>query len=96
MEVSFHPAARRELLKHGKWYNERSPAAAAGFEQVIDHAISRIVEAPERYPVTRRGRRRFVILEYPFDVIYRILDGTVQIMAIAHHKRRRGYWAYRS
>jgi len=96
MKVSFHPAARRELLKHSKWYVDRSLSAAAGFEREIDHAITRIIEAPERYPLTRRGRRRFVLLEYPFDVIYRIRDRDVQIMAIAHHSRRPEYWLRRS
>jgi plasmid stabilization system protein ParE len=45
MKVSFHPAARRELLKHRKWYRDRSLSAAVGFEREIDHAISRIAEA---------------------------------------------------
>jgi toxin ParE1/3/4 len=54
------------------------------------------MEAPERYPVTRRGRRRFVTLEYPFDVIYRIQEQEVEIMAVAHHRRRPEYWLRRS
>jgi len=96
MSVDFHPSARRELFKHRKWYSERSPAAAARFERAIDHAVSRIIEAPERYPLTRRGRRRFVMLEFPFDLIYRIDGGNVQIMAVAHHSRRPEYWLRRS
>jgi len=96
MKVSFHPAARRELLKHRQWYLDRSPSAAGGFEPEVDRAISRIREAPERYPVTRRGRRRFVMLEYPFDVIYRIQEQAIQIMAVAHHSRQPEYWLRRS
>ncbi|MBV9068691.1 MAG: type II toxin-antitoxin system RelE/ParE family toxin [Acidobacteria bacterium] len=95
MNVSFHPAARRELLKHSKWYRDRSISAAAGFEREIDHAVSRIVEAPERYPLTRRGRRRFVLLEYPFDLVYRIRAHEIQIIAVAHHSRRPEYWINR-
>jgi len=96
MKVSFHPAARRELLKHGKWYEKRSPSAATGFEREIDHAIDRIAEAPERYPLTSRGRRRFVLLDYPFNVIYRVLEEEIEIIAIAHHSRRPEYWIRRS
>src|ERR1051326_5835214 len=96
MKVSFHPAARRELLKQREWYAKRSLVAAAGFEREVDHAISRILEAPERYPLTRRGRRRFVMLEYPFDVIYRVEGQGVQIIAFAHHRRRHDYWLRRS
>jgi plasmid stabilization system protein ParE len=96
MKVSFHPAARAELLKHSKWYRDRSLTAAAGFEREIDHAVSRIAEAPERYPLTRRGRRRFVMLEFPFDLIYRISEQEIEIMAVAHHSRRPDYWLRRS
>ena len=95
MKVSFHPAARRELRKYQKWYLDRSETAAAGYEREIDHAIMRISEAPERYAVTVRGRRRFVLLKYPFDVIYRVSPDEVEIMAIAHHSRRPNYWLYR-
>jgi plasmid stabilization system protein ParE len=96
MKVSFHPAARVELLKHSKWYRDRSLSAASGFEREMDHAISRIHEAPYRYPLTKRGRRRFVMIEYPFDVIYRVHEQEVQIIAIAHHSRRPEYWLRRS
>ena len=96
MKVSFHPAARRELLKHNKWYRDRSLSAAAGFEREIDHAIARIQDAPERYPLTKRGRRRFVLLEYPFNLIYRIHEQQIQIIAVAHQSRRPEYWLRRS
>jgi toxin ParE1/3/4 len=96
MKVSLHPAARAELLNQRAWYAERSLVAAAGFQREADHAISRILEAPDRYPLTRRGRRRFVMLEYPFDVIYRVDADEVQIIAFAHHRRRHDYWLRRS
>ena len=95
MKASFHPAARHELFKYQRWYLERSESAAAGFEHEIDHAVSRISEAPLRYPVTFRNRRRFVLLKYPFDLIYRILEAEVEIIAVAHHSRRPHYWARR-
>lgn len=96
MRVSFHATARRELLKYSQWYQERSESAATGFEQEIEHAIMRVAEAPERYPLTLCGRRRFVLIEYPFDLIYRVRDNEIQVMAVAHHSRRPGYWARRS
>lgn len=55
MKTSFHPAARRELLKHSRWYQERSESAASGFEREIEHAVGRIQEAWERYPLAAAG-----------------------------------------
>jgi plasmid stabilization system protein ParE len=95
MKVRFHPAARRELLAHNHWYFVRNPSAAAGFEREIDHAITRISEAPERYVTTSHGCRRFALLKYPFTLVYRIVHGEIEIIAVAHRRRRPGYWTRR-
>jgi plasmid stabilization system protein ParE len=93
--VRFHPAADEELLEATEWYLERSALAAAGFVREIEHALSRITEAPERYPLTRLGRRRFVLVNYPYDVVYRVVRSEVEIIAISHHARRPAYWRSR-
>lgn len=92
MNVRFHPLADDEYLGAIGWYVDRSETAAAGFVREIEHAIQRIGEAPFRYPVTRFGRRRLVLMNYPFDLVYRILPNEVEIIAVAHHARRPGYW----
>lgn len=90
--VSFHPEARAELLSATDWYLERSRTAAAEFNSEIQHALERIQDAPERYPETRYRRRRFVLIKFPFDLIYRVINQHVEIIAVAHHSRRPGYW----
>lgn len=93
--LSFHPAAKAELLEAEEWYLNRSLAAARAFTHEIERGIARITEAPERYPVTRYGRRRFVLLEFSFDLVYRISEREAEILAVAHHARRPGYWRAR-
>jgi plasmid stabilization system protein ParE len=94
-DVRFHPTADDELLEATTWYVERSSTAAVGFVREIEHALERIAEAPERYPLTLHGRRRFVLLNYPYDVVYRVRPRVVEVVAIAHHSRRPGYWRNR-
>lgn len=89
--VSFHPAAEEELLEATAWYAMRSAVAAAGFGREIERAIERIAEAPQRYPLTKLARRRFVLLNYPYDVVYRIIRSEIEIIAVAHHARRPAY-----
>lgn len=93
--VSFHPSAGEELLEATEWYLKRSQSAAVGFVREVDQALARIAEAPERYPVTKFGTRRFVLATYPYDVVYRIVSEAVQVMAVAHHARKPGYWRRR-
>jgi len=32
---------------------------------------------------------------FHFDLVYREVDGAVQVLAIAHHRRQPGYWVAR-
>jgi toxin ParE1/3/4 len=38
-----------------------------------------------------KGRRLYPIGRYPFSMLYRVEEGIVRIIAIAHHGRRPGY-----
>lgn len=93
--VRFHASADQDLFAAVEWYADRSATAAGGFVREIEHAISRIAEAPERYPKTTLGRRRFVLLRYPYDIVYRITESDIEIIAIAHHARRPASWRNR-
>lgn len=94
-EVRFHPEVDRELDEAKEWYEMRSSVAAQAFALEIDHAIRRISEAPLRYPIGRRGERRFVLDRFPYTVLYRVREDHVFITAIAHQSRRPSYWRHR-
>ena len=43
-----------------------------------------------------RVRRYLFQNQYPFSLIYRLRkEGTVEIVAVAHHRRRPDYWKAR-
>ena len=95
MTVEFHPAARQELRSARAWYEERSPLSALGFAQEIDRAVQQIAGAPARYPPAEHGTRRFLLWRFPFTLFYRAGDTGVVVVAVAHQKRRPGYWSDR-
>jgi toxin ParE1/3/4 len=92
MTVRFHPAARVELREARLWYEERSPLSAVAFAQEVDVAVSRIAETPMRYPVAEHGTRRVVLDRFPYNVFYRVGTEEIVVVAIAHQRRRPGYW----
>jgi plasmid stabilization system protein ParE len=96
MRVRFHPEAAAEAERAQGWYEERSVFAAGGFLQELTRAIQRISLAPERYPTAEHGTRRIVLEQFPFTVFYVVRRDEVFIVAVAHHKRRPGYWAGRT
>ena len=95
MGVSFHPRARDEVEEAQSWYEERSLLAAAGFLHEISVAVRRIREAPNRYPASLHGTRRILLDRFPFSIHYRVNKTDIVIVAVAHQKRRPGYWAGR-
>ena len=96
MEIRFHPAARTEVTEAESWYRERSPLAAVGFSSEIARAVRLLSEAPDRYPPSAHGTRRFLLRRYPFSIFYRINSEVIEVVAVAHQKRRPDYWATRS
>jgi toxin ParE1/3/4 len=45
--------------------------------------------------VSGRELRRFVMRRFPFSIVYYIVDDIVRVVAVAHGKRRPGYWRVR-
>jgi plasmid stabilization system protein ParE len=84
--------AEAEVDKALDWYEEQSESAAAGFSVELQEAFLAIRKSPQLYPVYRHGTQRRVLNRYPFSVIYRELLDAIQIVAVAHAKRRPGYW----
>ncbi len=95
MNVEFHPAAHAEVETAQAWYEERSLLAAAAFLRELSAAVQRIQEAPQRYPRGDAGTRRVVLERFPFTIHYRAGADTVTVVAVAHQKRRPGYWTSR-
>src|SRR5688572_6678535 len=95
MRVRFHPDARAELRAARSWYYERSPLSAIAFAQTVENAISRIRGAPNTFALADHGTREFVLQRFPFNIFYRTREKEIQIVAVAHQKRRPGYWSNR-
>jgi plasmid stabilization system protein ParE len=90
--VEFQLGAALEYDSTFEWYLERNEVAASRFFAEIQFALVAICENPQRWPVVRRGTRKFILHNFPFSLIYRELPSKIQIVAVAHAKRRPDYW----
>ena len=64
----------------------------------IQAVVNLIAEHPLIGEVVRRtgGRvRRFPLQHFPFFLIYRVRDDDMQIVALAHKRRKPNYWRQR-
>ena len=96
MRTRLHPEARADLREGKAFYRSRSPLASVAFAQEIDRAISRIAEAPLRYPLGEFGTREYVLpWRFPYTLVYVVRDEAVVVVAVAHQSREPGYWHHR-
>lgn len=77
------------------WYRVRSERAGRRFQQALEDAIQKLQADPDRWPTYLRGTKYVALKRFPYIVVYRELDEDLQIIAIAHSHRRRGYWKKR-
>jgi plasmid stabilization system protein ParE len=90
--VRVHPDAVRDVEDRIAFYLNRSEIAAERFLAEVEQALGLVAEAPGRWPLFRGGTRRFVMAAFPYSIIYREMPNEVQVLAVAHAKRRPQYW----
>lgn len=90
--VEYFPEASRELEDALEWYLQRSLQAAEAFLRETERAVAVITEAPGIWPLFEAGTRRYILNRFPYNIIYREAEGGIEVVAVAHHKRRPRYW----
>ena len=95
--VRFEEEADVEYRIAGRWYeNQREHLGIECFD-AVDAAIDRIVEMPRvgtrvpRMPADLPVRRR-AITRFPYHVVYVETSSHIRVLAIAHDRRKPGYW----
>jgi len=91
-QFRFHPEAREDFREAIAWYRSRSTTVATEFRVEVSDNIRHIAQAPHRWPKYLHGTRRFVLDRFPFSIVYLDDPDAVIIVAVAHNKRRPGYW----
>jgi plasmid stabilization system protein ParE len=93
--IELHPKAIAEARGAREWYAERSSVAADAFMAELDVAIDRICESPDRWSSYLHETRRYLMKRFPYLVVYREIEDKLQVIAVAHGKRKPGYWRRR-
>ena len=88
----FHTEAEAEYLQAMDWYASHNPRVAAEFLEAVQRTAELVAQSPLRWPRGLAGTRSYLIHRFPYRLIYRPIDGGIQIVAVAHASRRSGYW----
>jgi len=89
----FHPAAEAEHLESVAYFESKRPGLGASYLSEFEGIMAQVCEAPHRYPIEKGSDiRRIKMKRFPYTVHFREVSGSVKVLAIAHHRRRPGYW----
>lgn len=92
--VGFHPEARAEFIAAVAYYDEQASGLGAQFTDEVERTVQFIAAQPGLGTTVdaSRGLRRWMLRRFPYYLIYRSEPDTTLILAVAHQRRRPGYW----
>lgn len=94
--VIIHSEAEAEFRAAIEHYNEQRAGLGGEFRAAVEAAVERVRKNPSAFaPHGDEGVRKCVLRRFPYTVFYMELEQTLWVVAIAHHRRRPGYWAVR-
>ena len=98
--IRFDREASDELEAAAVWYERQGPGLGEEFLHSVGEVLERIRSFPEiggLHPHVHHelSVRRVLVRRFPYSVVYLELGDEIRILAIAHLKRRPGYWTGR-
>jgi len=96
LPIDYLPGARRDFDESFDWYAERSTQAAIRFANAVDAALTDAAANPEQFAAVDKIHRACPVKRFPFRIVFRIVQDRVLVVAIAHAKRRPGFWKDRT
>ncbi len=95
MPLRYHEAAEEELLNEIGYLELQAQGLGRRFFDEIQRAEERIAQFPESAQEVRSGIRKRMLRTFRYSLIYALEPDGALILAVAHHRRRPGYWAGR-
>jgi hypothetical protein len=98
--VQFENEADAEYRQAGRRYEGRRTGLGIEFFDAVDATIRKIVDFPRVGVLVPRVPRdlpvrRLAVTRFPYHVVYVETSEAFRILAIAHDRRKPGYWTSR-
>jgi plasmid stabilization system protein ParE len=94
-QINFHPDAQKEFKEAALWYNHQRVGLGREFFDEVNSNIALIANDPKIWPEYIHHFHRLIVKRFPFNIIYRVQPNCIEIIAIAHNKRKPFYWKNR-
>ena len=95
MRVEFHSAAEEELRAASTFYARRREGLGQELADEVQSACELLAEYPTIGRKIDQIHRVIPLRRFPFSLFYRVQGSLIQIIAVAHDRKRPGYWRSR-
>ena len=95
MKLHILHAAEEEFLEAIEYYEDITPGLGLRLKEEVRRTLRWIKANPEMPRERSPRHRRVNCTTFPYYIAYHIRAGEIFVVAIAHAKRRPGYWARR-
>jgi hypothetical protein len=96
MNISFLPEAQEELHASLAWYEKQKAGLGQRFLESVSSGLGFIRNNSQVHAFFYKEYRRVLLKQFPFALVYRIVsDDEIVVVAVAHMKRKPGYWKKR-
>lgn len=96
MKLVIAPPALDELHDAAAFYKLKANIELGiAFVAEFERAANFVLTNPLLGTLFRGTRRRYNLRRFPYSIIYQCTAEELRILAVAHHRRRPGYWTQR-
>jgi plasmid stabilization system protein ParE len=95
IQARFHAEARHEFLESVAFYEAIQVGLGGRFRRSVEAAVELAASIPFAGTPHKHGTRRVFTKKFPFSIVYLVADNEIVIFAVAHFRRRPGYWKAR-
>ena len=96
MIVSLSEEAEQELIDGAIFYAQQANVdLGLAFIAEFERSLEVLAPHPALGASWRARARRFPLRRFPYSLIYRIDGDELRVIALAHQRRRPGYWSAR-
>lgn len=93
--VAFTPEAETEALLAYFWYENQRTGLGEDFKKCLDSKIESVIKNPKTPSYIYKKIRASKIRRFPYNIIYRVFNFQIQIIAVFHHSRNPRQWRKR-
>jgi plasmid stabilization system protein ParE len=94
--VHLRTIAKRDLREAAAWYRERDPELANRFVDEVFKTLALLERFPNTggpvYGIDDSAVRQLPVDNFPYQVVFKRFPSRTTVLAIAHERKRPGYW----